>query len=201
MSLQDLIFDDGKTIADIAAYLDGLSHEERLAEVLGCGRKAQKALWTKAGAAPPITVEHFVPAGTAPLTEVVHHGRNTLPAFTRFQKRFAVQTSDATEAVGYNEAATRLLIGPGFFVAQPTAADAAWAERGAIVVNYFRVPEGEVVDGWPKVVPNSRGLQFFVYNGTRDFMRRVSSHVSIGAAYKGERPINAWFLLCRQDPS
>jgi hypothetical protein len=38
----------------------------------------------------------------------------------------------------------------------------------------------------------------FVYNNTRDFMRRVSQHVSIGTAYKGDKALGAWFVLCRE---
>ncbi len=34
--------------------------------------------------------------------------------------------------------------------------------------------------------PNSQGLQVFVYHRTRDFMRKVSEHVSIGRASTGE---------------
>jgi hypothetical protein len=41
------------------------------------------------------------------------------------------------------------------------------------------------------------GLQTLVYHQTRDFMRRVSSHVTIGAAYKKERALNVHFILCR----
>jgi hypothetical protein len=55
-----------------------------------------------------------------------------------------------------------------------------------------------VVEGWPKVVANNVGLQVLVYNGTRDFMRRVSDHVSIGAAYKGENPLDHYFTLVRE---
>jgi hypothetical protein len=60
------------------------------------------------------------------------------------------------------------------------------------------VPSGEVVAGWPKVVPNQKGLQVLVYNGTRDFMRKVSSSVTIGAAYKGETPLDHYFVLVRK---
>ena len=55
---------------------------------------------------------------------------------------------------------------------------------------------------WPApaiIKPNSSGLQVLVYHKTRDYMRRVSSHVSIGAAYKGEsdKEMGAYFVLCR----
>ena len=71
------------------------------------------------------------------------------------------------------------------------------------LVRSGRVPyalSGPVPDGWPRVRPNSQGLQYFVYHRTRDFMRRVSKTVSIGAAYKVERPLDHYFLLSRRDP-
>lgn len=201
MSLKDLLLDDSKSIADVTAYLDALGHEHRLEEVLGCGGKHQAAMYDKAAAAPPITLEHFVPADVPSLTEVIHHGRNTLPAFKLFQKRFCRPADRAGELYGYNEGSTRPLIGPGYFVAHSTEGNDVWHPRGPIVVNYFRVPEGEVCEGWPEVVPNSSGLQMFVYNKTRDFMRKVSEHVSIGAAYKKEKSMGTYFVLVREDAS
>ena len=50
-----------------------------------------------------------------------------------------------------------------------------------------------------RVVPNDWRLQRFVYHQTRDFMRRVSRHVSIGAAFTRERPLDHYFVLCRRD--
>ena len=70
--------------------------------------------------------------------------------------------------------------------------------RGAIVVDYFEVPDGAVPAGWPPIVDNAWRLQRLVYHHTRDFLRRVSAHVAIGAAYKDERPLDHYFVLCRQ---
>ena len=53
-------------------------------------------------------------------------------------------------------------------------------------------------EGWPRVVDNHWRLQRFVYDETRDFMRSVSAHVSIGAAYKREKPLDHYFVLCRR---
>jgi hypothetical protein len=30
-------------------------------------------------------------------------------------------------------------------------------------------------------------------------MRKVSDHVTIGAAFKWGRPVGSWFVLCRDD--
>jgi hypothetical protein len=48
------------------------------------------------------------------------------------------------------------------------------------------------------VIPNTQGLQRFVYHKTRDFMRRLSTHVTIGAAFKEEKAHDHYFILCRQ---
>jgi hypothetical protein len=127
-------------------------------------------------------------------------GTNTLPlprGLRRFEKRFARSPGETDRLFGYNEWALRRLIGPGYFVAKPTADHPAWRERGGVVVDYFEVPEGRVPREWPEVVPNSEGLQRFVYRGTRDFMRRVSGDVSIGAAFREEEALDHYFTLCR----
>lgn len=191
---------DATPIERVAAYLDGLSDEERLAALSATTREDQRALYRAAAAAPPITLDFFVPEGTPPRVAVHHRGRNTLPLpgpLRRFEKRFARPEDGSARLFGYNEGATRAWIGPGFFVAVPTAGNAAWEERGAVVIDYFQVPDGPVPEGWPAVKRNDQGLQVLVYNGTRDFMRRVSREVSIGAAYKGEKKLGHYFTLCR----
>ncbi len=201
MSLKEILLDEATPISAVAEYLDAMSHEDRLAEVMTCNRAQQVAMYNKAADSAAITFEHFVPKTVAPLTEVIHHGRNTLPAFKLFEKRFCTPAAGGERLFGYNEGATRGLIGPGYFVAIPTASNPDWVERGAVVVDYFQVPPEDeaVVEGWPDVVPNNKGLQMFVYNKTRDFMRKVSEHVSIGAAFKVEKAMGAYFVLCRED--
>jgi hypothetical protein len=189
-------------IAAIAAYLDGLGPEERLAETRTLGRDDQRRLYEKAAASPPLALTDFVPEGARAREEIIHDGRNTLPlpsGLKLFQKRFCRPEEGGGERLfGYNQSPFLRTIGPGFFVAVPTSGNAAWEARGAVVVDYFRVPDGAVTEGWPEVVPNTRGLQVFVYHRTRDFMRRVSAHVTIGAAYKVEKPLDHYFVLCRK---
>ena len=150
----------------------------------------------------PFALDHFVPRGVPPVTAVHHKGKNTLPLPGKhkfFEKRFARPQDGSERLFGYNQSPSKNLVGPGFFVTVYTHSNPAWSERGAIVVDYFQVPDGAVPAGWPAVIPNSQGLQRFVYKGTRDFMRRVSGHVSIGAAYKGEKALDHYFVLVRQD--
>jgi hypothetical protein len=195
-----MVLDDGVPIEAIAEYLDKLTPDARR-EAMVLPRKHQRVLFGKALASPAIDLEHFVPADREPLVPVHHYGRNTLPlpSFGRnFQKRFCRPQDGSQRLFGYNESPFLTTVGPGFYVAVPTAPNAEWVERGPIVVDYFLEPDGPVPATWPKVRPNSRGLQMFVYKGTRDFMRKVSEHCSIGVAYKGEKFLDHYFTLTRQ---
>jgi hypothetical protein len=199
--LQELLDDPHADIAAIGAHLDALDADARWREVGALDRDRQRALYDKAAHARAIDFAHFV-GEAAPRTEVIHEGLNTLPlppALRRFQKRFCrPDTGGDDRLFGYNEGPTRKLVGPGYFVAIPTTGRPQWSARGAIVVDYFQVPDGgEVVSTWPRVVDNHWRLQRFVYQGTRDFMRRVSKHVSVGAAFKGEKPLDHYFVLVR----
>jgi hypothetical protein len=202
--LIDLIDDDRAGIGAIGAYLDGLEAKPRWLEVKQLDRARQRTLYEKAAHAAPIDVTHFV-GDARPRQEVIHDGVNTLPlpaSWQRFQKRFCRPDPGGNGATvrlfGYNEGPSRTLIGPGFFVAVPTADRPQWSARGGVVVDYYQVPDGAVADGWPRVVANDWRLQRFVYHETRDFMRRVSRDVSIGAAFKRERPLDHYFVLCRR---
>ncbi len=201
MDLDALLRDPGASPSAVADALDGLDHDARVGTVFALDRDGQRRLYDLAAGAGAITLEHFVPSGRGARLAVRHHGRNTLPLPRRhryFEKRFCRPDDGSARLFGYNESPSRGLIGPGYFVAVPTAGRDDWTPRGAVVVDYFQVPDGPVVDGWPAVVPNSHGLQWFVYRNTRDFMRRVSAHVSIGAAYKSERSLDHYFVLCRE---
>ena len=199
--LDERIDDEREDIGAIAAYLDGLADEQRAREVGALDRTRQRRLYEKAAHAEPIALGHFVGDAGA-REEVIHDGVNTLPVpppLRRFQKRFCRPDGDRARLFGYNEGPTRRVIGPGYFVAIPTDGRPHWAARGPVVIDYYQVPDGAVAASWPRVVDNGHGLQRFVYDHTRDFMRRVSRHVSIGAAYKGDKPLDHYFVLCRRD--
>jgi hypothetical protein len=199
MRLDELLTNSQTTSAQLADFFDGLDHAGRMDALNTTSKAHQARMWEIAADAPPITLDHFVPASVADRSAVVHHGRNTLPVFRSFQKCFARPTDGTSRLFGYNEGMTRPLIGPGYFVAHSTEGNADWTKRGAIVVNYFKVPDHEVPEGWPAIKPNSSGLQVLVYNKTRDFMRAVSQNVSIGMAFKVEKSMNSWFTLNRED--
>jgi hypothetical protein len=201
VDLKSLVLDSSTSIDSIAEALDKASPSERRDAALSLNRNEQRALYDKAAASRPLTLPDFVPDDRQPLTQVRHFGRNTLPMMRRlqlFEKRFCRPEDRADRLFGYNQSPFIGTIGPGFFVAVKTNGHEGWPERGAIVVDYFQVPDGKVDSTWPKVIPNTQGLQKFVYHKTRDFMRRVSSHVTIGAAYKVEKKLDHYFVLVRE---
>jgi hypothetical protein len=180
---------DSIDLPALRAYLDGLEHAARVEACQQLRGKEQARLFEAAKGFKPLTLEDFVPSGVAPLTEVIHHGRNTLPAFNFFQKRFARPEGKADELWGYNEGSTRWLVGPGYFITRQSGPQ-------EVVVDYYHVPPGKVAT-WPEVKPNESGLSHLVYAKMQDFMRGVSEHVSIGRANKKGKDIDAWFVLCR----
>ena len=198
-SLHALLHNAAAPMADISSLLDSASADERRAALFSLSRAQQRALYERAAASPTLTIDDLVPAPA--LTPVVHAGKNSLPLFRSFEKHMCRPDDGSARIFGFNEGFTRPFIGPGYFVAMPTglATDGAptWAARGGIVVDYFQVPNTAVAAGWPVVVDNSVGLQRFVYRGMRDYLRKVSTHASIGAAFQGEREFNSWFVLCR----
>ncbi|MGZ3420085.1 MAG: hypothetical protein ACXWUG_02055 [Polyangiales bacterium] len=176
-------------IEALAKYLDGLDAARRIEEARALGSKHQPLLWEAAKGHKAITLEDFVPRDMGTMTEVIHHGRNTLPAFKMFQKRFCRPEGNEEHLWGYNEGSTRGIVGPGYFVTHS-------AGPGEVVIDYTMLPPGKV-ESWPLILPNSARLGRFVYYGMQDFMRGVSKHVSIGRAQKKGKDMDAWFVLCR----
>lgn len=202
MTLKQMLADPSTPLEPIAAWLDSQSHEARLAATRALGRGEQRRLYQLAQGAPPLSLVDFVPEASADLAPVRHHGTNTLPlpgGFRRFEKRFCRPAGETNRLFGYNEGASRPLIGPGYFVALSTDDRPDWQAHGSVVVDYFQVPDAEVAPGWPAVKPNSAGLQVLVYHQTRDYMRRVSQHVTIGAAFKKDKALDHYFTLVRED--
>ncbi len=181
-------------IDEIAAWLDSLDHATRVRESQSLGPKTQRRLWELARGR-GVTLDQIVPRDRAPLETVRHHGRNTLPAFRLFEKRFCRPARGHDQSVlwGYNEGSSRPLVGPGYFVCRETGGDS----RGDVVVDYYQVP-GDRPAAWPAVVDNETGLQRFVFAYMHDFLRRVSEHVTIGRAYRLDRETPNCFTLCRE---
>jgi len=177
---------------ELAKVLDELGFEGRLHAVREWGKDTQAKLFEAAKGKHPLDLSHFVPAGTADRAPIRHFGKNTLPLFNHFEKRF-MKTEGDGPIVGYNHQDMGILTGPGYF----TVRDGD--DAGEIAIDYTMLPT-QRADGWPDILPNEARLGKLVYAGMVDHMRGISSTVSIGRAAKGGKMMDAWFVLVRQEP-
>jgi hypothetical protein len=190
-SLRDLLRQDASRDM-IRTYLDGLDPRARVDEALSLGGRDVAKLSRAVAGGMATTITDFVPKGSSPDTTIIFEGKNSLPVFTRFQKRFATLSSGQT--IGYNHGSTAVATGPGYFVVR--AADDAADVPGQAYFDYTGTPEGVPV-GWPPYKPNDVGLSNLVYKNMKDYMRQVARGVYVGEAYKLGKPQKAWFILAR----
>jgi hypothetical protein len=177
----------------IAALLDGGGHADRMDAITSLGGTAlQGRLWTAAAGAPTVTQADLVPPDAPPLREVIFHGKNSLPAFTLFQKRFCRPPKETTtdQLWGYNHQTLAWLTGPGYFVVHPEG-------NAPAAIDYRLVPPSHPPN-WPAVKPNDVGFSRFVYRDMVDYLRRVAQHVLIGRATRHGRELPNYFILCRE---
>lgn len=194
----DVLFEGEVDIHRLAEVLDGLGHPGRLDTIRGWGLQHQAKLYEAAKGLKPLALSSFVPDGVEPLTEVVHWGKNSLPAFTHFQKRFCRPKDDETKLYGYNENGEKWAVGPGYFVLHAPESTRPEAEEGELDIDYTKTPDSKP-EGWPPIKRNEGGLGRIVYGGMVDVMRGVSNHVSIGRAFRDGKFTENYFVLCRED--
>jgi hypothetical protein len=179
----------------IARFLDGLSPQDRLEASRAAGRAEQRRLYEGVDGLGEVLLADLVPASTSEMATVRHYGRNTLPLFTHFEKRFSrPRHADARkpdQLYGFNFQSLAALTGPGYFVAREDPA------RPEVLIDYRELPT-EQPEGWPAIRSNERGVSRFVYGFMVDTLRRVSEHVTIGSAARGGRDLGSWFILCRE---
>jgi len=178
-------------VAELGRQLDALDAAARLRAVRALSGRAQARLYDAAKDLRKLRLDDLVPSAVAPLTEVVHEGKNSLPAFSQFAKVFCRPRPDAQEIWGYNRS-SRLVqkaVGPGYFVAYEGPGD-------ELLIDYTRLPNGKV-PSWPDIVPNHERLSRFVYAGMIDALRAVSTHVTVGRAIRNGKVQDNWFVLCR----
>jgi hypothetical protein len=175
------------TQAQLEAHLNALSTEARVAEVTALDGKQQKRLWEVCAGAPAFTLEDLVPSSLGE-TPVHYAGKNSLPMFTKFEKRFA-RIDGAV--VGYNFQAMSFVTGPGYYTVEVSEKDPK-----ELLFNYTKVPARGAA-GWPPVKPNDAGLSRFVYKNLHDYNRRVSRDVLIGFATRLGKPMDSYYVLAR----
>jgi hypothetical protein len=191
-----MISDAAVAPAAIADLLDNLDESTRINVVRRLGRRDQQALYGKVEGFAPLELVDLVPASRPDLVEVRHLGRNSLPAFTIFEKRFCRlpgSSPDAPDALaGYNFQAMSPVTGPGYFMARDDT------KTREVLVDYHHLPNQKPSD-WPPIRSNERGLSRFVYGFMIDRLRRVSKHVTIGSAARNGRDLGSYFILNRAD--
>jgi hypothetical protein len=181
---------DTAAIADLLDHLAPGDRRQAIAALGGPG--LQGRLYAALAGAPPVRLADLVAADAEPLREVIYHGKNSLPAFTHFQKRFCRPAGGVSDALwGYNHQRLAWLTGPGYFVVREEPG------RGA-AIDYREVPP-QGCPGWPPVQTNDRGVSRLVYKDMVDYLRRVATHVFIGCATRGGREIGSYFVLSRAD--
>ncbi len=185
------LLEGGAGARDIERHVDGLAPEARLAEVLGVtGRGVRRLYDAVAGGTPP-TLEELIPESAGADGRVlIYEGRNSLAAFSRFQKRFV--RAEGGLVVGYNHQTMSFVTGPGYFVVH--APSGSGDHGNDLDFDYTVAPPGEVA-GWPPYRPNERGLSRFVYGGMHDYVRRVARGVVVGKAYRHGVEQDAYFSL------
>ena len=71
-----------------AQWLDSLDSETRITTARALSGRQQAALFEAAQGFKAITLDDFVPPAVGVQQTVIHYGRNSLPGFSRFEKRF-----------------------------------------------------------------------------------------------------------------
>lgn len=178
----------GAPIQEIAAHLDQLAGADRVDEVRSVRGKLIGRLYDLATGPVGLGLDDVVAAGSPSGTTITFEGRNSLPAFSVFRKRFT-RTADGL-VFGHNEGVTAPLTGPGYFAV--VASDAA--SEGELLFDYTRPPPFEPA-GWPRYVPNGLGASRLVFGDLHDYVRRVARGVMVGSAYKHGVRQDAWFTL------
>ncbi len=182
--------------AEISKFLDGLSHAERVAAIRALGGKDQHRLYDAADGFAEVRLTDLVAPTIGDLVEVRHHGKNSLPLFTHFEKRFSRapgrDPASPGDLMGFNFQTMSPITGPGYYVAREDE------NRREVLVDYNLLPDCHP-EGWPEIKRNDRGLARFVYGFMIDTLRRVSEHVTIGSASRHGKDTGNWFVLCRED--
>jgi len=175
-------------LAPIGAALDALSHNERVNWMRGLSRRELRALFELAAGGPALPLD-FYHGGDDEI--VRHHGQNSLPAFSSFEKRL-VRRGAVVQGYNHNSRLVSRFSGPGHFVARQ--------DGDEVLFDYTTLPES-VPPAFPPLRHNDTGTAKLVFGGMVDRVRRVSTHCTIGRAWRNGKAESAWFMLVREgDP-
>ncbi len=178
----------GATLKDVVDHINGLPEASRVGDVLALDATAQKKLFALAGSGTMLSLDQLIPVAQSG-REVVFHGKNSLPVFTRFQKRFFRRPDG--KIFGYNFQTMTWATGPGYFEVTASPRDGK-----ELLFDYTHLPDKGLAQ-WPRVKDNRRGLSRFVYGGMNDYVRKVTETCLVGWAFKDGKDIDSTFVLVR----
>jgi hypothetical protein len=184
VTLAGLLDRGGLGQQELLTHLETLSSADRTEQCLALSATQQERLWDLAREW-PVARGTLVPPGAGDATSTFL-GRNSLRAFSRFEKRFFRREASV---FGFNKHPLGWMIGPGYFAVDP-------GPDGRMRFDYGRLPAGHP-QGWPAVVPNTRFLSRPVYGGLVDEVAFVTADVLVGAAFRGRTPLHSFFVLAR----
>jgi len=179
----------------LASLLDGMRTQERvdaMAEVQGA---LVGALYDRVQGSLPLDLDDIVPPSVPAGATVTFAGRNSLPLFSRFAKRFT-RTADGL-VFGYNHQScglVGLVTGPGYFVVTCAADEHA----GELLFDYTVPPPFEPL-GWPAYRPNDVLGSRWVFGDLHDYVRRVAVGVLVGSAFRHGADQHAYFTLTSEE--
>ena len=191
-TLAEMLRNEKVALDEVTDHIESLPHQYRISQSVELGKNEQSKLWDIAKGSKPIDLSYLTPENPPILKPYPFEGKNSLPAFQRFQKVFYLQPDG--EVGGYNNQTMMRFTGPGYYVCGDDP-----SHPGEILVDYTRLPWIQP-SGWPVITPNMAGLSRFIYGGTKDYLRWVSKDVAIGRATRGGEDMPNWFILCRKDP-
>jgi hypothetical protein len=190
-TFRSLLAADPIDLGAVTSHLDALSSTERVAQVRAVPGKLQSRLFAAAHDHRSLSFSDFVPADKPEREFVRHYGKNSLPLFSHFEKRFARPEPGSPVLWGFNHGPLMGVIGPGHFVMR------TGPEPTELHVDYYSTPP-ERLDGAPPLAPNDKGISTAIYGNMIDVLRGVSEHVTIGRALKHGKETPNYFLLCRE---
>ena len=188
-NLKQLLKEKQPNAEALAAYLDALPVAEQVAQVRTLSPGLVKKMYQVTASNAPCKLEDIVPGDVDAGVEVRHKGINSLPVSRLFEKRFCRSPEQKNHFWGYNQQPLMWLTGPGFFVVNEPNED-------QLFIDYRSVPN-EKIEKWPNIQPNEKGVSKLVYANMQDYMRKVSSRVTVGEACKKGKSMNQFFALVR----
>jgi len=163
---------------------------ERIKQCREMSGKQLGRLYGLCESAPVCTLDFFVPPSLKEGEAAMFAGKNSLAAFTHFEKHF-IRHNGAI--IGINVQSMSWVTGPGYFTI-PGAVEGFPKE---ILFDYTQTPE-TAPEGWPAPKKNTAGLSRFVYKDMHDWNRLVSPDVCIGMATRLGEAIGQFYVLARK---